>query len=158
MNKAYFAGGCFWSVENKFNQIDGVNEVKSGYMGGNTVNPTYKEVCSDLTGHAETVEITYDEKMISYKELLKYFFIFHNPTTLNKQGVDTGTQYRSAIFYMTENEKDIAVDFIDEITKSNKFFNKIVTEVTKGSIFYRAEEYHQNYHNKNGVTLKINKI
>ena len=155
MKKAYFAGGCFWSVENKLSQIIGVKEVNSGYMGGITENPTYEEVCSGLTEHAETVEIMYDENIVTYKELLIYFFSFHNPTTLNKQGIDIGTQYRSAIFYLTELEKETTLEVINEITDSNKYLNKIVTEVIKGKKFYIAEEYHQNYFNKKGIIIPI---
>ncbi len=157
MKKAYFASGCFWSVENKFSQIIGVKEVNSGYMGGITENPTYNEVCLGLTEHAETVEIIYDENIISYKELLIYLFSFHNPTTLNKQGIDIGTQYRSSIFYLTEFEKETALEVINEITNSNKYLNKIVTEVIKGKNFYLAEEYHQNYFTKKGIIIPIKK-
>ncbi|MEA1975546.1 MAG: peptide-methionine (S)-S-oxide reductase MsrA [Bacillota bacterium] len=157
MKKAYFAGGCFWSVENKFSQIIGVKEVKSGYMGGVTDNPTYEEVCSGVTEHAETVEIIYDENIITYKKLLIYFFSFHNPTTLNKQGIDIGTQYRSAIFYLTELEKETALKVINEITNSNKYLKQIVTEVIKGKKFYLAEEYHQNYFTKKGIIIPVKK-
>ncbi|WP_111707870.1 peptide-methionine (S)-S-oxide reductase MsrA [Lutibacter citreus] len=146
---AIFANGCFWCTEAIFQLLEGVESVSSGYTGGKLKNPTYKEICTGKTGHAEAIKITYDSNIISYQELLEVFFSTHDPTTLNKQGYDVGSQYRSAIFYNSIEEKNIAENFIDELTKANVFNKPIVTEVSKLDIFYSAEDYHQNYYNNN---------
>ena len=143
MQIAYFAGGCFWCVEAVFQRIDGVLEVKSGYCNGSTINPTYPQICTGETGHAEVVEVKFDESMISFNDLLKVFFTTHDPTTLNQQGNDRGTQYRSAVFYINEAQKNQAESMIKELGE------QVVTEVTKLDTFYPAEDYHQNYFNNN---------
>ncbi|MDX2146030.1 MAG: bifunctional methionine sulfoxide reductase B/A protein [Planctomycetota bacterium] len=151
---AYFAGGCFWGVEDRFQQTPGVINSVSGYQGGHKDNPTYKEVCYSDTGHAETVMVTFDPKRVSYRQLLEKFFAYHNPTTLNRQGPDVGTQYRSAIFTANEAQHKEALAFIAEQQQTPKFKDrKIVTQVTpvsEAGVFYAAEEYHQDYHEKNG--------
>ena len=147
MNKAIFATGCFWCVQEIYDSIPGVINTTVGYTGGDTINPTYEEVCSGTTNHAEAIEIEYDPKLISYEELLKQFSIMHDPTTLNRQGPDIGTQYRSAIFYLDDEQKKIAEQ--SKIKMNNEQFNgTIVTEITKSSIFYPAEKYHQKYNEK----------
>lgn len=144
---ATLAGGCFWCVEAIYLQLNGVVKVESGYSGGTVKNPTYDQVCTEETGHAEVVQITFEPKIISYKELLEIFFRTHDPTTLNKQGADVGTQYRSAIFYHDETQKKIS----EEVKNKSSVIweNKIVTEISKLTEFYKAEEYHQNYYNQN---------
>ena len=149
MNIAIFAAGCFWGVEKKFDLTKGVTKVEVGYTGGKTQNPTYEQVCYEETGHAEAVRINFDEKIITYKELLNIFWSCHNPTTLNRQGPDIGTQYRSAIFYLSEKQKTEAEES-KKITNEAVFNNKIVTEITKFDVFYLAEEYHQKYLKKLG--------
>jgi len=149
IEKATFAAGCFWCVEAFFQALKGVSNVKSGYMGGHTSNPTYKDVCNGNTGHAEIIQFDYDSAVISFEELLLVFFKTHNPTTLNRQGNDVGTQYRSAIFYHTQEQKEKANEMIDRLTKELVFDRPIVTEVTPVSEFYKAENYHQNYYNQN---------
>ena len=149
MNIAIFAAGCFWGIEKKFDLTKGVTKVEVGYTGGKTQNPTYEQVCYEETGHAEAVRINFDEKIIIYKELLNIFWSCHNPTTLNKQGPDIGTQYRSAIFYLSEKQKTEAEES-KEIMNETIFNNKIVTEITKFDVFYLAEEYHQKYLKKLG--------
>jgi peptide-methionine (S)-S-oxide reductase len=149
METATLAGGCFWCIETIFNDLKGVEKVVSGYSGGTTKNPSYEEVCSGRTGYAESVEITFDPSVISYEKLLEIFFHIHNPTTLNKQGADVGTQYRSAIFYSSEEQKKTAEEVIEKITKSGLWEDPIVTEVTKFTEFYPAEDYHQDYYNNN---------
>ena len=149
MNIAIFAAGCFWGIEKKFDLTKGVTKVEVGYTGGKTQNPTYEQVCYEETGHAEAVRINFDEKIITYKELLNIFWSCHNPTTLNKQGPDIGTQYRSAIFYLSEKQKTGAEESI-KIMNETIFNNKIVTEITKFDVFYLAEEYHQKYLKKLG--------
>ena len=144
-----FANGCFWCTEAIFQRLEGVEKVISGYIGGSLKNPTYKEITTGKTGHAEALQIKFNPTIISYQELLDVFFSTHNPTTLNKQGYDVGSQYRSAIFYYSEIQKITAEKFIKELTKANIFDNPIVTEVTLRTIFYRAENYHQNYYNNN---------
>jgi peptide-methionine (S)-S-oxide reductase len=141
---AYLASGCFWCVEAIYETIEGVKEAESGYTGGNTKNPTYEEVCRGNTGHAETVKVYYDSTKVSYKDLLRVFFNSHDPTTLNRQGPDSGTQYRSAIFYGNDSEKEIAKKFIDSLTE-NAIFSTITTELAPLTIFYKAENYHQNF-------------
>lgn len=145
---AYFGSGCFWCVEAIYESVKGVVEVESGYSGGHVENPTYEEVCTGTTGHAETVKIYYDSTVISYDDLLKVFYDSHDPTTMNRQGPDTGTQYRSAIFYQNNYERDHAKAYIDELLKEKKF-PRITTEVVKFTAFYKAEEYHQNFECRN---------
>lgn len=146
---ATFAAGCFWCVEAQFLQLEGVNKVISGYTGGKTPSPTYKQVVTGKTGHAEAVNIIYDPNMISYDELLEAFFVSHDPTQLNRQGNDVGTQYRSAIFYHSKEQKDKANYYIDKLTEENIYPKKIVTQVKPIGKFYIAEDYHQNYYNLN---------
>ena len=148
LKQAYFAGGCFWCTESVFQNVKGVTTVVSGYAGGKIKNPTYKEICSGLTGHAELIEITYDESVISYTDLLLIFFSTHDPTTLNRQGNDVGTQYRSAIFYKEDATRDAAKQFIDS-TATEMWQNPIVTSLEQLDTFYPAEAYHQNYYNNN---------
>lgn len=154
MNKSYklatFAAGCFWGTEETFRTIPGVISTRVGYTGGTPRNPTYEDVCSDTTGHAEAVEITYDPKIITYKVLLKLFWENHNPTTPNQQGPDIGTQYRSAIFYHNDVQKKDAEQSKKELEKSGKFNHPIVTEIVPATVFYKAEEYHQLYLMKKG--------
>jgi len=142
---ATFGGGCFWCTEAVYAQMEGVDKVVSGYSGGKVNNPTYKEVCSGLTGHAEVVQITYDAQVVSFEDLLEVFFATHDPTTLNSQGADVGTQYRSAIFYHSEEQKRKAELIIAELNKQGAFDTPIVTEVTAFDRFYEAENYHQDY-------------
>ncbi|MCS5618061.1 MAG: peptide-methionine (S)-S-oxide reductase MsrA [Pirellulales bacterium] len=143
--KATFAGGCFWCTEAVFEQIDGVKGVVSGYIGGEVPNPTYKDVCTGLTGHAEAVEIEYDPAVVSYPKLLEVFFATHDPTTKNRQGADVGTQYRSGIFYHDDEQKRIAEEVIKRLNEAAAYPQPIVTEVTKATTFYPAEDYHQDY-------------
>ncbi len=146
---ATFAAGCFWGVEDAFMKVRGVKSTRVGYTGGNLTNPTYEDVCTDRTGHAEAIQLKYDPKEISYKELLELFWSLHNPTTVNRQGPDIGTQYRSSIFFHTLEQEKIAKRVKQELDGS-KFQNKIVTEIVPASIFYPAEEYHQKYYQKIG--------
>ena len=146
--KAVFAAGCFWGVESIYQQIDGVIDTTVGYVGGKTKNPTYKEVCYTDSGHAEAVEIVYDPAKVSYEELLAIFWRAHDPTTLNRQGPDVGTQYRSAIFYYSPEQKAAAEKVKAEAQK--KWKKPIVTEIAPSAIFYPAEDYHQDYFKKNG--------
>ena len=141
--------GCFWCTEAVFQRLNGVLSVASGYSGGKIANPTYKEVCSGLTGHAEVIQVTYDPNLLSLAELLQVFFKTHDPTTLNRQGGDEGTQYRSAIFYHNEAQRTIAEEVKAGLDKSGAFTDPIVTEITPFSKFYKAEDYHQNYFNDN---------
>ncbi len=145
LSKAYFASGCFWCVEAVFESVNGVKEVISGYAGGTTVNPTYEQVGSGRTGHAESVEVYYDPKVVSYETLLVVFFGSQDPTTLNRQGPDVGTAYRSVLFYQGETEKNLAEAYIKKLDASGQFKAKIVTEVVPFKAFYPAEDYHQNY-------------
>jgi peptide-methionine (S)-S-oxide reductase len=145
MAKATFAGGCFWCTEAVYEQIEGVGAVTSGYIGGQVPNPTYKDVCTGLTGHAEAVEIEYDPERVPFAKLLEIFFATHDPTTLNRQGPDVGTQYRSGIFYHDEEQKRIAEEVIRTLDAARVFPGRIVTEVTPASTFYPAEGYHQDY-------------
>jgi peptide-methionine (S)-S-oxide reductase len=147
---ATFGNGCFWCTEAVFLNVKGVQKVESGYTGGKVKNPTYKEVCSGLTGHAEVVQLSFDPEVISFKELLEIFWKTHDPTTLNKQGADVGTQYRSAIFYHSEEQASLAREYKEKLDKSGAFENPIVTEITPATVFYKAEDYHQNYFNLNG--------
>lgn len=146
---AIFAGGCFWCTEAFFTELKGVEKVVSGYIGGKTENPTYKEVCSGYSGHAEAIKITYNPDEIAYEDLLQIFFETHDPTTLNRQGADVGTQYRSEIFYTTEAQKASAGNFIKLLTDQNIFDNKIVTKISSATTFYPAEDYHQDYYAQN---------
>jgi peptide-methionine (S)-S-oxide reductase len=143
--KATFAGGCFWCTEAVYQQIKGVKRVTSGYLGGSVPDPTYEDVCTGLTGHAEAVEIEYDPAVVPYEKLLEVFFATHDPTTKNRQGVDVGTQYRSGVFYHDDEQKRIAEDVIARLDAAGAFPAKIVTEVTATSKFYPAEAYHQEY-------------
>jgi peptide-methionine (S)-S-oxide reductase len=143
------AGGCFWCLEAIFKEVKGVEKVVSGYSGGTTVNPSYNEVCSGMTGHAESVQITFDPGIISFEEMLTIFFTVHDPTTLNRQGPDIGTQYRSAVFYHNEEQKAIAQRLIRDLNASNARGAPIVTEVKPFQNFYPAEEYHQDYYERN---------
>ncbi|MDO8716081.1 MAG: peptide-methionine (S)-S-oxide reductase MsrA [Dehalococcoidales bacterium] len=142
---ATLAGGCFWCVEAVFGEVDGIEKVISGYTGGTTMNPTYHQVCSDETGHAETVQVTFDSARISYLEILEIFFSVHDPTTLNRQGGDTGTQYRSAIFYHNEQQKVVAEKLIGELNEARLWQKPIVTQIAPLDKFYPAEEYHREY-------------
>ncbi len=147
---ATFAAGCFWGVEDTFMKTKGVKSTRVGYIGGNLPNPTYEDVCTDRTGHAEAIQLEYDPKEISYKELLDLFWSIHNPTTKNRQGPDIGSQYRSTIFYHTLEQERTARKLRQELDDSNKFQNKIVTEIVPASTFYQAEDYHQKYYQKSG--------
>jgi peptide-methionine (S)-S-oxide reductase len=149
MNIAIFAAGCFWGVEKKFDLTKGVTKVEVGYTGGKTQNPTYEQVCYEDTGHAEAVRINFDDKIITYKELLNVFWSCHNPTTLNRQGPDIGEQYRSAIFYLDEKQRTEAEESKKKMNVTI-FNNNIVTEIKKFDVFYLAEEYHQKYLKKLG--------
>lgn len=146
---AIFAGGCFWCTEAFFTDLKGVEKVVSGYIGGKTANPTYKEVCSGMTGHAEAIQITFNSDEIAYEDLLEIFFATHDPTTINRQGADVGSQYRSEIFYTTNAQKTAAENFIKLLTDQNIFGKKIVTKMSAASTFYPAEDYHQNYYAMN---------
>src|SRR6267143_1854934 len=148
---ATLAGGCFWCLEAVFDDLKGVESVESGYMGGKTVNPSYEEVCSGETGHAEVAQLSFDPKQVSFKEILEVFFVIHDPTTLNRQGPDVGTQYRSAIFYHTAEQKRIAEESKAGLAASGRFRKPIVTEITPASTFYLAEDYHQRYLEKRGL-------
>lgn len=150
LDTASFGAGCFWCVEAVFQNLKGVATVESGYAGGKISNPTYKEVCSGLTGHAEICRITYDPKVVSYKELLEVFWKVHDPTTLNQQGNDRGTQYRSVVFYYNDEQRKEAEFYKAELDKSGAYSGKIVTEISPMAPFYKAENYHQNYFNENG--------
>ena len=147
---ATLGGGCFWCLEAVFDNLQGVAAVESGYTGGKNTNPTYKEICNGDTGHAEVVRVTFDPKVISFREILEVFFTIHDPTTLNRQGNDAGTQYRSAIFYHTPEQQSTAGKFIAELTAEKAFADPIVTEVTAAPAFYVAEDYHQEYFVNNG--------
>lgn len=150
--KATFGAGCFWGVEATFQQVKGVTSTAVGYSGGDLKNPTYADVCSGKTGHAEVLEIEFDPAQVSYDDLLSIFWEMHDPTTLNRQGPDWGEQYRSAIFYHSDAQRDTAIGSRDRAQKSDEFKNrKIVTEITPASTFYRAEDYHQRYLEKRGM-------
>ena len=150
--KATFAAGCFWHVEDLLSKTKGVTSTKVGYTGGQLPNPTYEEVCTDRTGHAEAVEVEYNPDEISFEELVNVFWNNHNPTTLNRQGPDIGIQYRSAIFYHNDEQKQIAEKSKQELDSSNRYDNPIVTEILPAPTFYNAEEYHQKYFQKNGLS------
>ena len=150
LDTATFGTGCFWCTEAIFQQMKGVKKVSSGYSGGHVPNPSYKEVCDGTTGHAECIEIVYDPGEVSFDELLEVFWQTHDPTTLNRQGNDVGTQYRSVIFYHNKEQKEKAEKYKAELDRSGAFSNPIVTEISPAAPFYVAEDYHQNYYNNNG--------
>ena len=149
LEMATIGGGCFWCTEAVFSELKGVEKVESGYSGGARANPSYEDVCTGHTGHAETIQITYNPGVISYRDILHIFFTTHDPTTLNQQGADFGTQYRSVIFYHNDEERRIAEDVIKEINGQKVWKKPIVTELTPFKAFYRAEDYHQRYFEKN---------
>lgn len=163
---ATFGSGCFWCTEAVFQRLKGVEKVVSGYSGGKIKNPTYREVCSGLTGHAEVIQITYNPQEISYSELLEVFWKTHDPTTLNRQGNDIGTQYRSVVFFHDEEQKQLAEHYKLELEKAGIFSSPIVTEISPATQFYEAEDYHQNYYNQNSsqpycsyiITPKLDKL
>ena len=150
--KATFAAGCFWHVEDLFRKTKGVKSTQVGYTGGRLTNPTYEEVCTDKTGHVEAVQVEYDPDEVSYNDLLKIFWENHDPTTLNRQGPDVGSQYRSAVFYHDESQKQEAEKSKEELEKSGYYQKPIVTEVAPAPEFYKAEEYHQKYFQKHGLS------
>jgi peptide-methionine (S)-S-oxide reductase len=166
IDTAIFASGCFWCTEAIFQELNGVEKVESGYIGGENPNPTYEEVCTGNTGHAEATRIYYNPEIINFKELLEVFWKTHDPTTLNRQGNDVGTQYRSGIFYLSEEQKDLAEEYKQKLEDAGIYENPIVTEITPASEFYVAENYHQNYYNQNGnqpycsfvITPKVEKF
>lgn len=149
VDMATLGGGCFWCTEAVFLQVKGVEKVVSGYMGGKVKNPTYKEVCSGLTGHAEVIQITFDPTVVSYEEVLEIFWNTHDPTTLNRQGADEGTQYRSVVFYHSPQQKATAEAYKKQLGDARTFPNPIVTEISPAAEFYEAEDYHQNYYSLN---------
>jgi len=149
IQKATFGAGCFWCVEAVFERLDGVVDVIPGYSGGHKKNPTYREICTGTTGHAEVAQITFDTEIITFNDLLNMFWKSHDPTTRNKQGNDIGTQYRSAIFYHNNEQKTIAKESKNKVDNSNVFLNPVVTEITKLDKFWPAEDYHNNYYNNN---------
>ena len=166
LETATFANGCFWCTEAVFQRLKGVESVRSGYIGGRVENPSYRDVCSGSTGHAEALEIVYDPAVITFDALLEVFWQTHDPTTLNRQGNDIGTQYRSGIFYHNEQQKELAEQYKKKLDEAGVFNNPIVTEVTAASTFYAAEDYHQNYFNQNKqqaycravITPKVEKL
>lgn len=166
METAIFAGGCFWCTEAFFTDLKGVEKVTSGYIGGKTENPTYREVCTGNTGHEEAIKIEFNPDEVAYEDLLEIFFATHDPTTLNKQGADVGTQYRSEIFYTSEAQKSAAENFIKLLTDQHIYGKNIVTKVSKASVFYPAEDYHQDYYAQNPnqpycsavITPKLDKL
>lgn len=151
MAKATFAAGCFWGVEATFRQIPGVISTRVGYTGGNLQNPSYEDVCTDRTGHAEAVEVEYDPAKVSYEQLLNVFWENHDPTTMNRQGPDWGSQYRSAVFFHTPEQQAAAQASKEALDRSGKFQSKIVTQIVPATNFYRAEDYHQQYLEKRGM-------
>lgn len=155
VKRATFGAGCFWGVQASFDRLKGVVCTQVGYMGGRTENPTYEQVCTNRTGHAEVVDLRYDPGQISYEELLEAFWNMHDPTTLNRQGLDVGMQYRSVIFYYDEEQKRAAKAVMDRLSKSGRFSRPIVTEIAPAVPFWRAEEYHQKYHEKHGGACPI---
>ncbi len=163
---ATLAGGCFWCIEAVFREVDGVENIASGYTGGTTVNPTYEQVSTGKTSHAEAVQVAFDPMIISYREILEIFFSVHDPTTMNRQGADTGTQYRSAIFYHDEQQKAIAEELIRELNKARLWKKPIVTQISPLDKFYPAEDYHQEYFSRHPeqaycqmvISPKVNKF
>ncbi len=166
LETATFGAGCFWCVEAVFQQLEGVKTVVSGYTGGKVENPTYRQVSAGTTGHAEVIQLTYDPKVVTFPELLEVFWQTHDPTTLNRQGADVGTQYRSAVFYHTPEQKALAEKYKQELDASGAFNSSIVTEIVPVGKFYKAEDYHQNYYNLNSsqpycsyvITPKLEKL
>ena len=166
LETATFGAGCFWCVEAVFQQLEGVKTVVSGYTGGKVENPTYKQVSAGTTGHAEVIQLTYDPKVVTFPELLEVFWQTHDPTTLNRQGADVGTQYRSAVFYHTPEQKTLAEQYKRELDAASAFNSPIVTEIVPVGNFYKAEDYHQNYYNLNSsqpycsyvITPKLEKL
>ncbi len=151
MAKATFAAGCFWGVEATFRQIPGVISTRVGYTGGNLQNPSYEDVCTDRTGHAEAVEVEYDPAKVSYEQLLNVFWENHDPTTMNRQGPDWGSQYRSAVFFHTPEQQAVAQASKEALDRSGKFHSKIVTQIVPATNFFQAEDYHQQYLEKRGM-------
>ena len=151
MAKAAFGAGCFWGVESAFRQVKGVTDAAVGYMGGTLANPTYEDVCTDRTGHAEVVQLDYDPAILSYEDLLRVFFDLHDPTSLNRQGPDYGKQYRSVIFFYDADQQRAALKMKDDLDLSGRFPRKIVTQIAPAPEFWRAEEYHQRYFEKHGI-------
>lgn len=149
MEIATFGGGCYWCMEAVFQRLEGVAKVESGFSGGQVKDPTYKEVCTGTTGHAEVIQLTFDTAKVSFTDLLKVFFTMHDPTTLNRQGNDIGTQYRSGIFYHNDAQKKASQEIIDALNQAHAYPDKIVTEITPFDTFYKAEDYHQDYYNQN---------
>ncbi|PKL79717.1 MAG: peptide-methionine (S)-S-oxide reductase [Ignavibacteriae bacterium HGW-Ignavibacteriae-4] len=166
IDTAIFASGCFWCTEAIFQELEGVEKVESGYIGGEKADPTYEEVCTGNTGHAEATRIYYNPELITFKELLEVFWKTHDPTTLNRQGNDVGTQYRSGIFYLNDNQKNLAEEYKKKLNDAGIYEDPIITEITHASEFFVAEDYHQNYYNQNGnqpycsfvITPKIEKF
>jgi peptide-methionine (S)-S-oxide reductase len=152
MQEAIFGAGCFWGIQDAFDQVNGVISTSVGYCGGHFENPTYEDVCSGQTGHAEVVKVQFDETIVTFKDLLNLFWNIHDPTTLNRQGPDIGSQYRSAIFYNSEDQKDAAIQSKDQLEADNRFSKPIVTEFVPAKTFYPAEEYHQKYFQKKGIS------
>ncbi len=152
MEKATFGGGCFWGVEAAFRQIKGVISTQVGYMGGKMNNPTYEDVCTDETGHAEVVEVTFDPEKVTYEQILEVFWTKHDPTQVDRQGPDVGTQYRSVVFYHNDKQKTAALKSKEALDKSKKFRKPIATKILPATTFYRAEEYHQQYLEKRGLS------
>lgn len=150
MEKATFGAGCFWGVQTAFDKVKGVISTKVGYMGGNLKNPTYEDVCTNKTGHIEVVKVIFNPDIVSYDDLLEFFWKMHDPTTLNRQGPDAGTQYKSVIFYHNDKQRSIAEKSKKRAEVSNRFDDKIVTEISPAGIFYQAEDYHQKYFKKKG--------
>jgi peptide-methionine (S)-S-oxide reductase len=150
VDTATFGGGCFWCTEAQFELLEGVISVTSGYSGGSIKNPSYKEVCTGRTGHAEVIQVLYDPSVLDYESLLEAFWLSHDPTQLNRQGNDIGTQYRSVIFYHSAQQKQLAIDYMRKLNDSKAFSDPVLTEITAFEVFYKAEEDHQNYYNENG--------
>ena len=163
---AIFAGGCFWCTEAVFLELNGVENVKPGYLGGKTTDPTYEDICTGTTGHAEAIKIIFDPNKISFGELLEVFFATHDPTTINQQGADRGTQYRSEVFCVNAKQKEVALAYIKQLNEANTYGKVVVTKVSEASTFYLAEDYHLNYYNQNKnksycsyvITPKIDKV
>ena len=149
MEIAVFGAGCFWCIEAIFSQVEGIKDISVGYTGGHTKSPTYEEICKGNTGHAEVMRLEYDPTIVNYEDLLKIFWETHDPTTLNRQGNDIGTQYRSAIYYSNTEQKKIAENYKKQLEKDKVYINKIVTEISKLGIYYEAENYHQDYYSNN---------
>ncbi|MEP4890370.1 MAG: peptide-methionine (S)-S-oxide reductase MsrA [Aliiglaciecola sp.] len=158
IQQATLAGGCFWCLESAFNSVEGIQSAYSGYAAGHVDNPTYEQVCSGSTGHAEVVRVNFDEDKISYRDVLEIFFALHNPTQLNRQGNDVGSQYRSAIFYHNDEQKKLAEEIITEVEEQKIWPDPVVTEVTQINNYYQAEDYHQDYFSKNPQNQYCNMV